>query len=197
VVEFKTFHYWFPRISSRKLIAILQYFHEKNRFSVKVDGKVLTISSNKLLDLSRLYKQKMTSDLQVTDNQPSTKKKKEKKKKKENKDKDPPEGGLSVKPAIKQKEKNPTSISRVAYHINGQDIYWSWVQRLRGRVGGDWNRVMWALYNAKDKNNIIAFVEAGTGKKDYSMIPPVEWEDGRKHLVLRWWKEVSNYNQEA
>jgi hypothetical protein len=80
--------------------------------------------------------------------------------------------------------------------IEGQEIPWSVVQRVRTLCGGDWDQTMdafWKGRKAKGKDGIIKYVLAGfrrgkNGNK-YSLLPSKEVNDGKMEEVRRWWGE--------
>ncbi len=55
IMNFDAFRLWFPAISKRKLIEILQFFDKKNRFSFQLLGKNISIYCDKLSTISSDY----------------------------------------------------------------------------------------------------------------------------------------------
>ena len=80
-----------------------------------------------------------------------------------------------------------------AYTINNQRLSWPWVQSVRHRLGGEWQRVMWALYQARNSTNIVAYVEKGLKNGGYSFVPPADWENGNRATVETWWRSVTGF----
>lgn len=81
--------------------------------------------------------------------------------------------------------------------INGQQIPFPFIQKIRTIFGGDWDRTIdafWKARKATGENGIIRYIKAGL-KPDakgnrYSMLPSKEREGGEKTFaqVRKWWE---------
>jgi hypothetical protein len=81
--------------------------------------------------------------------------------------------------------------------INGQQISWPFIQKIRRAMGGDWDRTIdafWQARNAKGELGIIKYITAGM-KRDgnrYIFTASKEREKGidspEWQAVLQWWK---------
>jgi len=91
---------------------------------------------------------------------------------------------------------DPNTKPKAFVVIEGQQIPWAIVQRVRGLCGGDWDQTIdafWKARGAKGKDGIIKYVLAGfrrgsNGNK-YSLLPSKEANDGKMELVRTWWNE--------
>lgn len=79
--------------------------------------------------------------------------------------------------------------------INGQNIPWSAIGRIRKLCGGDWDTTIdafWKAREAKGKNGILRYVQRGFVPDDkgnrYSLMPSKERENGEMEIVRKWWK---------
>jgi hypothetical protein len=79
--------------------------------------------------------------------------------------------------------------------INGQQIPWSAIGRIRKLCGGDWDTTIdafWKARGADGQNGVLRYVQRGfvpdkAGKR-YSLMPSKERENGEMEKVREWWK---------
>jgi hypothetical protein len=82
--------------------------------------------------------------------------------------------------------------------INGQEIPWAFIMKVRRVFGGDWDRTIdafWKARKAEGKNAVVKYISHGL-KPDaknncYTMLPSKEREGGEKTFaaVRKWWNE--------
>jgi hypothetical protein len=80
--------------------------------------------------------------------------------------------------------------------INNNEIPWSFVHSVWGRLGKDWDQTkdtFWKARNAKGgSGGIIRYIEAGfkengNGALPYNMIPSKDVNEGRIETIRKWW----------
>ena len=77
--------------------------------------------------------------------------------------------------------------------ISGQQIPWSFVQRIANFVDRDWDRVMDIFWKSRDAKNIMRYIQKGLipnaeGKR-YILYPSRERDNGKIESIRQWWHQ--------
>ncbi len=83
-------------------------------------------------------------------------------------------------------------------NINGNEISWAYVMRIKNRAGGDWDVVQDIFWKARNctggARGIMRYIEAGFkkvpgGAVPYNLQASKEREAGNMEKIRAWWEE--------
>ncbi len=81
--------------------------------------------------------------------------------------------------------------------INGQEITWPFIMKVRNMFKGDWDNTLdafWKARDAKGQNGIQKYIMCGfipdkMGKR-YMLMPSKERENGQMESIREWWHRL-------